>query len=162
MDCTFYDRGTSSNHATWTESDFTDAKISRDNDCTTLIPGDTWDVQMESISNNDLCIEFDVNITYTGNPYFLRYYGSNQPVANVSVSFDVVSNGSVVEHIDSATTNSNGVCSVSYQSENTGSIYIQCNNENIISNNFICFLGAREGEVNDFTKEGRNCPLTGQ
>lgn len=30
--------------------------------------------------------------------------------------------------------------------------------QNIISNNFICFLEAREGEVNDFTKEGRNCP----
>lgn len=58
---------------------------------------------------------------------------NNNPVVGETVSFDVVENGSVVENIGSATTDSSGVCSVQYLSKGTGDLNIQCSCNNITS-----------------------------
>ena len=80
LDATFKDIGTSSDYGTWTSTDFTGTKISRNEEYTTLIPEDTWDTQQQTIPNSDLCIEFDINITYTSAHYFIRFMGNNSNV----------------------------------------------------------------------------------
>lgn len=56
---------------------------------------------------------------------------NDDPIVGETVSFDIVDpdTGEVLENIDSATTDSNGVCSVYYYSNHTNSLYIRaiCN-----------------------------------
>ena len=65
MDCSFYDRGTSSDYTAWTSTDFIGDYLVRGDDYTTLIPSDNFDVQYKSISANDTCFEFDVCVDFT-------------------------------------------------------------------------------------------------
>ena len=50
---------------------------------------------------------------------------SNNPVSGATVSFDIVSGGSVVSNIDTATTNSSGIATVSYSGNHAGDLNIQ-------------------------------------
>lgn len=61
----------------------------------------------------------------------LDSYGNG--VQGVTVSFDVVESGVVVENIGTDVTDANGVCSVEYYSNHAGIIYIQANSNNIFS-----------------------------
>ena len=73
LDATFKDIGTSSDYGTWTSTDFTGDAISRNGEYTTLTPQDDFDSQYLALADSDLCIEFDMNITYTATNYFLRF-----------------------------------------------------------------------------------------
>ena len=86
LDATFKDIGTSTNYGTWTSTDFTGTKIERNSEYTTLIPEDTWDTQNKSISDTDLCIEFDCNLTFSDaiENHFLRFYKSNASVTSIT------------------------------------------------------------------------------
>ena len=80
LDCIFKDMGTSSDYGTWTSTDFTDSKISRNNEYTTLIPQDNYESQTKSsLPDTSLVIEFDMCLTYTTatGADFLRLIGSN-------------------------------------------------------------------------------------
>jgi len=72
-DAQFFDRGTSLNYRAWTGTDFTYDKINRGEEYTTLIATDDWDSQYVSFQGN-VCVELDVNLTYSSNPIILRFY----------------------------------------------------------------------------------------
>ena len=86
IDATFKDIGTSTDYGTWTSTDFTGTKIERNEEYTTLIPEDTWDTQNKTITGDDLCIEFDINLTYSGDFYPLRFMKNGSNVTSVSIS----------------------------------------------------------------------------
>ena len=70
LDCVFKDIGTSSDYTTWGTQEI---PLSRDTDCTTLNPNATFQIQRQEINDTDLCVEFDMNITYTSSEDILRY-----------------------------------------------------------------------------------------
>ena len=93
IDGSFVDIGTNSNYSSWTATDFTGTKISRNTEYTTLTPSDDWDVQDQTISNSDLCIEFDMNLTYTASSSFIRFRGSGTNVQTLNQSSLGISSG---------------------------------------------------------------------
>lgn len=84
LDCIFKDMGTSSDYSTWTSTDFTNDKLSRNDEYTTLTPTDNWDTHNQTISDSNLCIEFDINITYTNAHYFIRFMGNGSNVQSLN------------------------------------------------------------------------------
>ena len=62
---------------------------------------------------------------------------NNQPVSGALVSFDIVSGGSVVSNIDTATTNSSGIATVSYSGNHAGDLNIQASCGIILSQSFV-------------------------
>lgn len=81
LDAIFYDKGTSTDYHAWTSTDFSDAtRISRDSECTTLTPQDDWDTQRQTLPEQDLIIEFDLNSTYSSSSHFLRFYNGNTSI----------------------------------------------------------------------------------
>jgi len=78
-DVLFKDIGTSNNYGTWTSTDFTGTKISRNSECTTLTPEDNYDAQSLSVTGTSLVFEMDINLTYsvsTSENAFLRFIAS--------------------------------------------------------------------------------------
>ena len=61
------------------------------------------------------------------------YDANNNGLPNKEVSFDIVENGSVVENIGTAITDSNGECSVTYYSKDADVLNIKCSCNNIES-----------------------------
>ena len=76
IDAIFKDRGTSTDYGTWTSTDFTGTKINRGDDYTTLTPSDTWDRQDLTVTDENFCIELDINVTYSSTLIILRCYNS--------------------------------------------------------------------------------------
>ncbi len=77
IDAIFKDRGTSTDYGSWTSTDFTGTKINRGDDYTTLIPSDTWDRQDLTVTDENFCIEMDINVTFSSALVILRCYNSN-------------------------------------------------------------------------------------
>lgn len=64
IDGTFKDIGTETVAPSWTNSDFTGSAKERNGEYTTLIPQDNFD-ECDLAISGDLCVEFDVNLTWT-------------------------------------------------------------------------------------------------
>lgn len=76
IDAIFKDRGTSTDYGSWTSTDFTGTKINRGDDYTTLTPSDTWDRQDLTVTDENFCIEMDINVTFSSTLIILRCYNS--------------------------------------------------------------------------------------
>ena len=103
--------------------------VSDPNISLTVATYDSNDTQISSASSSAI-------LSYADSEYAVltaTYLGAN--VSGKTISFDIIdsSTGNVIENIDTATTDSNGVCSVEYQSKGIGDISIRASVGSILS-----------------------------
>ena len=96
IDATFKDIGTSTDYSAWTGGSFktSDNTLQRNDEYTTLTASETAYHYYKSITDTDLCIEFDVNIKYIDGAFPIRF---TKGIWTTIVSYSISSLGLVNE-----------------------------------------------------------------